>query len=60
MISVMLAISHVAMLSRMAQSSINPIRSEGGGALNVPLRIFAITHLILELNYCTLGTFPKK
>ena len=24
------------------------------------LRNFALTHLILELHYCALGTFPKK
>ena len=39
----------------------NPIRSGGGGALKgPPLRFFALTHLILELHYCALGTFPKK
>ena len=32
----------------------------GGGALKASLRIFALTHLILELRYCALGTFPKK
>ena len=33
----------------------------GGGALNAPpLRFFALTHLILELHYCELGTFPKN
>ena len=38
----------------------NPIRS--GGALKAPppLRFFALTHLILELHYCALVTFPKK
>ena len=25
-----------------------------------PLSFFALTHLILELHYCALGTFPKK
>ena len=41
--------------------SINPIRSGGGGALKAPpLRFFALTHLILELHYCALVTFPKK
>ena len=25
-----------------------------------PLRFFALTHLILELHYCALVTFPKK
>ena len=31
-----------------------------GGALKAPpLRFFALTHLILELHYCALGTFPK-
>ena len=60
MISVMLTISHVVMLSGMAQSSFNPIRS--GGALKAPppLRFFALTHLILELHYCALVTFPKN
>ena len=40
----------------------NPIRSGGGGgALKAPpLRFFALTHLILELHYCALVTFPKK
>ena len=34
----------------------------GGGALKAPppLRLFALTHLILELHYCALVTFPKK
>ena len=32
----------------------------GGGALKAPLRFFALTHLILELYYCALVTFPKK
>ena len=32
----------------------------GGGALKAPLRFFALAHLILELHYCALGTFPKK
>ena len=41
--------------------SLNPIRSGGGGALKAPpLRFFALTHLILELHYCALVTFPKK
>ena len=40
---------------------VNPIRSGGGGALKAPLlRIFAPTHLILELHYCAFVTFPKK
>ena len=40
---------------------INPIRS-GGGALKAPppSDFFALTHLILELHYCALVTFPKK
>ena len=41
---------------------LNPIRS-GGGALKAPpplLGFFALTHLILELHYCALVTFPKK
>ena len=39
----------------------NPIRSRGGGALKAPpLRFFALTHLILELHYCALVTFPQK
>ena len=25
-----------------------------------PIRFFALTHLILELHYCALVTFPKK
>ena len=36
------------------------MRSGRGGALKAPLRIFALKHLILELHYCALGTFPKK
>ena len=33
----------------------------GGGALKAPpLRFFALTHLIFELHYCALVTFPKK
>ena len=35
----------------------------GGGALKAPpppLRFFALTHLILELYYYALVTFPKK
>ena len=42
---------------------LNPIRSGvgGGGALKAPsLRFLALTHLILELHYCALGTFPKN
>ena len=41
----------------------NSIRS-GGGALKAlkapPLRVFALTHLILELHYCAFVTFPKN
>ena len=35
----------------------------GGGGFKSPpppLRFFALTHLILELHYCALVTFPKK
>ena len=33
----------------------------GGGVKSPPpLRFFALTHLILGLDYCALGTFPKK
>ena len=34
----------------------------GGGGFKSPppLRFFALTHLILELNYCALENFPKK
>ena len=32
----------------------------GGGLKAPPFRFFALTHLILELHYCALGTFPKK
>ena len=39
---------------------VNPIRSGGGALKATPLRFFALTHLILELHYCVLGTFPKK
>ena len=41
--------------------NLNPLRSRGG-ALKAPppLRFFAFTHLILELHYCALGTFPPK
>ena len=43
-------------------ASLNPIRSGGGGGgfKSPPLRFFALTHLILELHYCALVTFPKK
>ena len=40
---------------------INPIRSGGGGGFkSPPLRFFALTHLIFELYYCALVTFPKN
>ena len=39
---------------------LNPIRSGGGALKAPPLRFFALTHLILELYYCALVTFPKK
>ena len=39
---------------------LNPIRSGGGALKAPPLRFFALTHLILELHYCALVTFPKK
>ena len=34
----------------------------GGGGFKSPppLRFFALTHLVLELHYCALVTFPKK
>ena len=35
----------------------------GGGGVESPpppFRFFALTHLILELHYCALVTFPKK
>ena len=32
----------------------------GGGLKKLPLRFFALTHLILELHYCALVTFPKN
>ena len=32
----------------------------GGGVKSPPLRFFALKHLILELHYCALVTFPKK
>ena len=32
----------------------------GGGFKSPSLRVFALTHLSLELHYCTLGAFPKK
>ena len=32
----------------------------GGGFKSPPLLFFALTHLILELHYCALVTFPKK
>ena len=41
-------------------SQFNPIRSGGGFKSPPPLRFFALTHLILELHYCALVTFPKK
>ena len=40
-------------------SEFKPIRSGGGGALKAPPQFFALTHLILELHYCALGTFPR-
>ena len=42
---------------------LNPTRSGGGGGgvkIPPPLSSFALTHLILELHYCALGSFPKK
>ena len=33
---------------------------EGGGLYKPSLRFFALTHLILELYYSALGTFPPK
>ena len=33
---------------------------EGGFKSPPPLRFFTLTHLILELHYCALVTFPKK
>ena len=35
-------------------------RGGGGGLKAPPLRFFALTHLIFELHYCALVTFPKK
>ena len=34
----------------------------GGGGFKSPspLRFFALTHLVLELHYCVLVTFPEK
>ena len=32
----------------------------GGGYKSPSLRFFALTHLILELHYCALVTFPQK
>ena len=37
----------------------NSIRSGGGGLPPPHLRFFALMHLILELQYCALGTFLK-
>ena len=39
-------------------SDLNPIG--GGGFKSSPLRFFVLTHLILELHCCALGTFLKK
>ena len=47
------------MCRRLILIRFNPIRS-GGGALKAPPPIFALTHLILELHYCALVTFPKN
>ena len=47
-------------LCRKWDSNFNPIRSGGGGFKSPPLRFFALTHLILELHYCKLVTFPKN
>ena len=41
-------------------SLILTLYDSGGGALKAPLRFFALTHLILELQYCALVTFPKN
>ena len=41
--------------------AINSIRSGGGGrAFKAPPQNFSLTHLILELHHCALGTFSKK
>ena len=45
----------------MISQCFNLIRSWGGfKSPPPPLRFFALTHLILELHYCALGTFPQK
>ena len=43
-----------------AISCVLTLYDPGGGFKSPPLRSFALTHLILELHYCALGTFPKK
>ena len=53
-----LAHTNPLFLSMEVLRSFNTIRSGGGGGGF--LRFFVLTHLILELHYCTLGTFPKK
>ena len=40
--------------------SINPIRSGGGGGFKKKTPIYSLTHLILEVHYFALVTFPKK
>ena len=43
-------------------SALLTLYDPGGGGFKPPppLRFFALTHLILELHYCALVTFPKK
>ena len=41
-------------------STLLTLYDPGGGFKSPPIRFFALTHLILELHYCALVTFPKK
>ena len=51
---------HISYSVVVAVTFLNPIRSGGGALKAPPLRFFALTHLILDLHYCELVTFPKK
>ena len=48
--------------SKLSSGMLTLYDSGGGGGFKSPppLRFFALTHLILELHYCALVTFPKK
>ena len=55
--------NHILTVAARGQSKLaffNPIRSGGGGALKAPPPVFCPHPFNLELQYCALGTFPKK